>query len=408
MANPMKRRWNAWLSAGFLVTLVAFSSAYSFLISVPSRAVPWMDALLFGLGLVMIGIGLRRAYREPERYRGRVRGLILATWALLLFGLFLWFWTGVENVFFENGNVSLCGILVEPHQAGPYPAIVIIHGSDPMSYNHVAAKIHAAAFLRRGFAVLLYDKRGGGCSTGNLEKSDLSDLAGDVAAGVRYLRGRHDIKADQIGLFGRSQGGWVGPLAATLVDNIAFVISSSGTPMSPAEQALDAIERDLRRHGFSQADVEEATGLRKRLWDYYRRAAASVDGLPQERQVLSAALTQARTKPWFSAQEDLPVQLPPFDRERYAKLTSLFSFDPIPVLKQLKIPMLFVFGDEDTRISSERSFAILEALRRDQGTQVDTKVYPRVGHSLMTWRQVPPGYAAGYLDLIGDWAQRYR
>src|SRR6266516_6650460 len=80
----------------------------------------------------------------------------------------------VEPVAFQNGDVRLAGILVTPGRAGPYPAIVFIHGSGPSTREARAWKLHANAFNQRGFAVLVYDKRGSGQSTGDLNKADYS------------------------------------------------------------------------------------------------------------------------------------------------------------------------------------------------------------------------------------------
>ena len=88
----MKRRWNVFIYAGFLVSLVAFLSYFMFFARFPvTRDVPWVNLLLFALGLGLVGVGLRRAYRQAERYRGKLSGPILATLSILIFGLFLFY-----------------------------------------------------------------------------------------------------------------------------------------------------------------------------------------------------------------------------------------------------------------------------------------------------------------------------
>ncbi len=54
-----------------------------------TRDVPWVNYLLFLAGLLLLGAGLRRAFREPEQYRGKISGSILATLSVLLVGFFL-------------------------------------------------------------------------------------------------------------------------------------------------------------------------------------------------------------------------------------------------------------------------------------------------------------------------------
>src|ERR1700682_268359 len=85
----MKRSWNAFVWVGFAVSLLAFLSYYLVFIRWPAtRDIPWVNLLLFFVGGVSLGIGLNRAYREPERYRGKISGAVLGALSLLVFGLF--------------------------------------------------------------------------------------------------------------------------------------------------------------------------------------------------------------------------------------------------------------------------------------------------------------------------------
>ena len=85
----MKRSWNTFVWAGFGVTLLAFLSYYLFFIRWPAtRDVPWANLLLFVVAGVFLGIGLKRAYREPEHYRGKISGAVLSVLSVAVFGLF--------------------------------------------------------------------------------------------------------------------------------------------------------------------------------------------------------------------------------------------------------------------------------------------------------------------------------
>ena len=86
----MGRRRN-WLPlGGFLVTLTAFLSYFFYFAYFPTtRDFPWLNLLLFAAGLVLLGGGLRRAFGQPERYRGRINGPVFAALSVLLLGLFV-------------------------------------------------------------------------------------------------------------------------------------------------------------------------------------------------------------------------------------------------------------------------------------------------------------------------------
>src|SRR5262245_56982969 len=116
--------------------------------------------------------------------------------------------------FFENGDVRLAFTLDLPTGHGPFPAVVLGHGSGKTTRDQL---IWAARHLTSlGFAVLRFDKRGVGESTGTYVFVGTKDspwvfpqLASDVAAGIRFLRSRPEIDPKRIGLFGTSQAGWI-------------------------------------------------------------------------------------------------------------------------------------------------------------------------------------------------------
>ncbi len=88
----MKRRWNVHLYAGFLLTLVAFLSYFAFFARFPiTRDFPWLNLLLFAGALVLLGAGLARAYRQPERFRGKFAGLVLTVLSVAILGLFVFY-----------------------------------------------------------------------------------------------------------------------------------------------------------------------------------------------------------------------------------------------------------------------------------------------------------------------------
>jgi hypothetical protein len=86
----MTRRRNFLPLAGSLVCGIAFLSYPLFFARFPAtRDVPWASWLLFVLGFALVGAGLVRAFRQPERYRGRILGPIFGVLSLAFLGLFV-------------------------------------------------------------------------------------------------------------------------------------------------------------------------------------------------------------------------------------------------------------------------------------------------------------------------------
>ncbi len=79
-----------WL--GFGVTLVAILSYFLvFLRSPATRDIPWVTFALFVPAVWLLVMGVKRAFEQPDRYRGRVAGPILSTLSVALICLFGYF-----------------------------------------------------------------------------------------------------------------------------------------------------------------------------------------------------------------------------------------------------------------------------------------------------------------------------
>jgi pimeloyl-ACP methyl ester carboxylesterase len=139
---------------------------------------------------------------------------------------------------FPSGDVRLAYRLDLPAGPGPFPAIVMGHGSGPATRYQLG--LEAQRLVDAGFAVLRYDKRGVGASegiyeiAGNVANSErvFPILAGDLLAGVAFLKTRREVDPDRIGLFGVSQAGWIIPLAASHSSDVKFMILVVGPTVS--------------------------------------------------------------------------------------------------------------------------------------------------------------------------------
>ena len=84
----MKRNWNWPLWIGFVVA-VGGVFTYEFFAQFPvTRDFPWANLLLFGVGAILVLVGLFRAFGRPQVYRGKIFGSIFAVISVLLFAFF--------------------------------------------------------------------------------------------------------------------------------------------------------------------------------------------------------------------------------------------------------------------------------------------------------------------------------
>src|SRR5271154_2961225 len=184
-----------------------------------------------------------------------------------------------EAIRFTNGDIPLAGTLILPAGAQPHPAVVLFHGSGPQERDLFTARWFAA----QGVAALAYDKRGVGESTGNFRKVPFMDICDDGLAGIAYLKSRKEIDPKRIGVWGLSQGGWLGPLAALRSADVAFVIAVSGPGVSPGEQMIVYYANELRAQGLPEGEIQQAGVLRREIYNYlfigtgYEKAKKDLD-----------------------------------------------------------------------------------------------------------------------------------
>jgi uncharacterized protein len=307
-----------------------------------------------------------------------------------------------ESVDFASGNLVLAGTLILPGGRPVHPAVFLFHGSGLQERDLSTARW----FADQGFAALTYDKRGVGESTGDFRAGPFMDLCDDGLAAVEYLKSRKEIDSRHIGVWGMSQGGWLGPLAASRSADISFVIAVSGPGVSPGEQMLVYFANELRDRGMAEADVREADALRRDVWNYL------FTGKGFEK--ANRELADARVKRWFAevnSQQDRlfePLQKPSeLDKpgNSIQRFRREMTYDPVPALRALHVPALFLFGAQDRLIPVEKSASIIRDVLTESGhTDFTVRVFDGDDHNL----RVAVGDARGevdprYLDTMREW-----
>lgn len=276
-----------------------------------------------------------------------------------------------EQVAFSNGSVTLAGTLLTPLTKLRHSAVVLVHGSQDRSRDDDYEFAFANIYLKLGIAVLIFDKRGVGASTGDWHYASFETLAEDVLAGVRYLKTRADINPKQIGLRGVSQGGWVAPIAAARAKDIAFLVTISAAGVSPTEQVTHDQLGKAKAAGATEVELKEAAEFLRLQFDAVRNPTA------WER--FQAAIPAARGKNWFRfTLGDVPKASWLWD---FTRLTT--HFDPAPVLRKIKCPALLMFGELDPNYPAQKSADLMARALKEAGNKdVTIKIFPGANHSL--------------------------
>ncbi len=281
---------------------------------------------------------------------------------------------GNEDVIFKSGNVALAGTLMTPKGSGPFPAVVFIHGSGPETRKN--SKKRAKLFVDRGFAALIYDKRGAGKSGGNPDFNryfSIDTLAADVLAAVDFLTSRSEINSKEIGLVAASQGGWVATQAAKDY-NFAFLIVISGSVTTVGEDNLFERSARLKGEGFTDNDVREA--------DEMHVVDQEVSRSGNLLEAFATLWEQNKNKPWFRRVYlgDKPMGIDHPYRQWYRTVVDL---DAHASLKEISIPSYWIYGEPamDRFCPVELSVDRLKALQAS-GKPIEIEMVKGANHSL--------------------------
>ena len=250
--------------------------------------------------------------------------------------------------------------------------MIFVHGSGRSTRE--TFNFYAKLFARKGVAVLIYDKR----DIGPIRATELvssEDLAGDALAAVGLLKGRDDIDAKRIGLWGGSQGSGIAAMATAKSKDIAFLISVSGGGVSYAELNPYQKANRLRAQGYSEAEIRDAVAAIEQLQEYVRTRKN-----PAQAQ---SALDRAWENRWASIV--LPSRRIP-TAEELATWMQWRDIDgtSIPDWERVKVPVLAVWGEHDTLVPVQPSVErIRAATNRAWYRDVTIMVIPRADHNLM-------------------------
>lgn len=326
-----------------------------------------------------------------------------------------------EEVTFHNAAITLAGTLTLPESGAPHPAVVMITGSGPQNrdeelFGFKPFHMIADHLTRNGVAVLRYDDRGVGGSTGSVSEATTEDFARDVLAAVDFLKNRSDIDPERIGLIGHSEGGIVAPLAASMSDEVAFMVLVAGTAVSGAEILMEQGALIMRANGATEADIDRQIAFQKRTFEAIR----SGDGWDELAADLEMQLRESIAE-MPDSQRNVITDVDTFiNTQLQAQLTALqtpwfgyfLDYDPAATLRTIDTPILALFGELDLQVPPAQNRGPLEqALRYGNHPDYTVRVLPRANHLFITATTGSPTeyatlekvFVPEFLPLITEW-----
>lgn len=310
-----------------------------------------------------------------------------------------------EAVAYDNAvaRVRLAGTLTMPQGRGPFPAVVLIAGSgghtrDEVVFGHAIFLVLADHLTRHGIAVLRYDKRGLGQSTGDYASATSADFAADADAGVTYLKTVPQIDARRIGLIGHSEGGVIAPMVAERDPAAAFLILMAGSGV-PGDKIIMAQSKAIAAAaGAPDAALAANAVIERQFLD----AVMAAKDQPSAELAIRAVLKGAGIP---DTAIDAQAKAASSDWYRF-----FLSYDPAPALRRLRRPILAIIGSKDLQVLPEQNLPALRgALKSDSAAKVVE--VPGLNHLFQTAKTGAPSeygeieetLSPTALDLITNW-----
>ena len=314
----------------------------------------------------------------------------------------------VTDIVFEGRDgVKLAGRLVLPKGNERVPIAVLVHGAEHESARDSYALQRLLPAENVG--VFVYDKRGTGASKGKYTQ-DFDTLADDAVAAMREAKRIADARCARIGYQGGSQGGWVAPLAATRAP-VDFVIVSFGLAVSVIDEDQEEVALEMQLKGHSEQEISKALEVAS--------AAEAVfeSNFTKGFERLDAVRAKYRNEPWYKdVHGNYTHFILPYTaveaREKFKDFLpgTPFRYDPIPTLRAVKAPQLWVLGQDDLEAPSAETSRRIKALIA-KGKPITLAVFPHAEHGMTEYEIASDGeristrYAPGYFAMMRDFAR---
>ena len=320
-----------------------------------------------------------------------------------------------EQVVFHNdkAKISLAGTLTLPSGQGPFPAALLLSGSGPHDRDETVAGHHPFLILadhltRNGIAVLRFDKRGIGKSTGDFSSATTEDFASDAGAALAFLKTRKEIGPRKIGLIGHSEGGMIAPIVASRSNDVAWIVLLASPGLKGEDILLLQSEAILKAAGVDEGQVAQTL-------DFNRQTYALI------RQEKNPAVLEAKLKDFVQANA-MGVSLPSAALQSQMRMLVspwfryFLDYDPVSVLQKTLCPVLALNGEKDLQVPSKENLSRIQKAMQDAGNRdFQSSELPGLNH---LFQHCPTGSPTEYggieetmapeaLDAISNWVLKH-
>ncbi len=276
----------------------------------------------------------------------------------------------------QGDKVHLEGTLSYPKGNGQYPCIVLVSGSgqqnrDEEIMQHKPFLVIADYLASKGIAVLRYDDRGVGASSGNLDNADTRLFSEDAEAMFNALKGNPHVDAAHVGIGGHSEGGAIAPMVAARNKDVKFVVMLAGQGCTGLDVLLQQNEAIYKASDISQNLIETRVACIREVFsmptgssqkEYKAVINKHTSGLTKA-QIDSIGLGRGTANALKQQMDNSWMQ-------------SFLTLDPATYLPKVKCPVLALNGDLDCQVVSAPNIKSIKQLC----PAADCHILPSLNH----------------------------
>lgn len=327
-----------------------------------------------------------------------------------------------EAVTFTNGDITFAGTLTIPDAQGEHPAMVMITGSGPQNRDEEIMglkpfRIIADYLTRNGIAVLRYDDRNVGGSTGkSVGESTTDEFAGDVNEAVKYLKTRADINPRQVGLWGHSEGGIIAPIVASKYNSVSFIVLMAGTGV----KGIDVLKEQSKLIMKANKSTDDEINGYMLMLDKVYEASTTGNGWSDIKEGFRQSMEENYDRMTTKEKKSIP------DKDAYVKsmtestlkqfkspwMEYFMSYDPSIALTKVTCPVLMLFGEKDLQVPPKQNEKpMTDALKEGGNKDYTVKKFPAANHLFQSaitgnpaeYATLPKEFVPEFLEYTTAW-----
>ena len=295
---------------------------------------------------------------------------------------------------FPSKGFQIAGTFSLPDSGSNLPAVLLIPGSGQIDRNENHKKLRLNLFNElsdyltgKGFAVLRYDKRGIGSSSGDYWETGFYDNISDALSALEFLRNQNEIDASRIFLLGHSEGAFISTnIAGQGADISGIVLLAGGTHSGEETLKWQALKV-----------VEGMKGLNKWLINIFHLDVAK----SQQKQLDKI---KKSTKDYYRIQM--------ISKLNAKWMREFLMYDPSEDFSRINVPVLAITGEKDIQVNPQDLVLLKEIVKSDYEyhilSDVSHLLRPEQGEPSLSHykKMVQQPIDERIPEIIGNWLKK--